>query len=217
MSVCLRNFCLGVHPYSRQYTLPNGSFIVEMPGDRVTYTIKLTNRYQDRRAEARLTVDGVRQHGVLILDPGQTIELERPLQSHSRYTFVAAENAPASTGIRPGDSNNGLIRCVFTPELLFRPMTQPIPYAEEAVPQRLASTKRLYAPFGGLREGGTALSGHSNQQFQRVRPVVGDSTLAVTIMLRLVAPPRSYPGSNTLQPLPGRMPTYTTSYPPPLG
>lgn len=221
MSVCLRNFCLGVNPYKRQYTLPNGSTIVEMPGDRVVYTIKLVNKYRDRRAEARLFVDGVSQHGAIILDPGQTIELERPLNSRQRYTFVAADSAPPSTGIRPGDSNNGLIRCIFTPELLLLPYQQqqpPVNYAESLAPQRMALSKRVYATPGGLREGGTALSGYSGQQFQRVAPVVGDTSLSVTIILRLAAPPSNYFGSGTLQPLPGRMPLpYGTPYPPPLG
>ena len=54
--------------------------------------------------------------GTWILHAMETIALERPARIAKRFTFYRVATAPRETGIESGRIENGVIKCVFTPD-----------------------------------------------------------------------------------------------------
>lgn len=80
------------------------------------YKIRLKNKNYDLRAKAKVWVDGrlVSNLGDFILEPGQTIDLERfldhSMEKGNKFLFVPLSNKEVND---PTDNNNGLVRVEF--------------------------------------------------------------------------------------------------------
>ncbi len=210
MSVCLGGYCLGVQPNAGNTRAADGSYYLTMPADVVPYAILLVN-HTSRRTNAYLSVDA-RSVGTFRLLPAQSLLLEHPSWSQQRFTFFAADSAPSATGIRSGDPTNGLISCRYLPELELRVMPEPkmmMLQRRAAAAEAMMMMRTSAVPAG--REGGTALTGHSGQRLIQAGAIMEDQRGAVSITLRLLAPPRG----DGITPLPGRGPQ-STPYPKPV-
>ena len=51
-----------------------------------------------------------------MLDGQEEMTIERPADEAKRFTFYRVKTAPKEAGIESGRSENGVVRCVFTPE-----------------------------------------------------------------------------------------------------
>ncbi|XP_068721503.1 uncharacterized protein [Montipora capricornis] len=54
--------------------------------------------------------------GGWVVDGGQEITIERSACEAKKFTFYCVKRAPKEAGIEPGRDENGLVKCVFTPE-----------------------------------------------------------------------------------------------------
>lgn len=54
--------------------------------------------------------------GTWILDPREDITLERPASMAKRFTFYRVATALKEAGTESGRKENGVVRCVFTPD-----------------------------------------------------------------------------------------------------
>ena len=54
--------------------------------------------------------------GGWVLNGKEEITIERPVQEVGKFTFYRVKLAPKDSGIESGRNENGLVRCVFTPE-----------------------------------------------------------------------------------------------------
>lgn len=165
--------------------LSNG-YVVLQHGQ--TYTLQLSN-INNRRCNAEVSIDG--QHvGTWRLTPFQVAGIERPADEYKLFTFYATGTTEAAqSGIASGDSQNGVITVRFTPEKI-RPT---VSYSlASASPDRGYSRGTLESSTpmakGGFSEGGTGLSGRSNQVFTDAEYMELDYSAQVTINLRLVGP-----------------------------
>ena len=83
------------------------------------YKIRLKNKHKDRRAKATVWVDGRKASnlGDIILEPGQTLDLERfltdNLEEGRKFKFVPLSDSRVND---PTDENNGVIKVQFYPE-----------------------------------------------------------------------------------------------------
>ena len=80
------------------------------------YKIRLKNKHSNLRAKARVWIDGRKVSGLgdFILQPGQTMDLERfldsSLDSGNRFKFVPLSDSRVND---PTDSNNGIVKVEF--------------------------------------------------------------------------------------------------------
>lgn len=87
------------------------------------YNIRLKNKHSYLRAKARVWIDGrqVSNLGDFILQPGQTLDLERFLDSSlsqgSRFKFVPLSDSRVND---PTDSENGIVKVEFYREYDFK-------------------------------------------------------------------------------------------------
>ena len=72
-----------------------------------------------------ISIDGY-DIGGWVVDGGQELTIERPAYEAKRLTFYRVKTAPKEAGIEPGRSENGVVKCVFTPEA-FQEVTVIIP------------------------------------------------------------------------------------------
>lgn len=164
------------------------------------YRITLGN-HKPLRCDAYLEIDG-KHVGTWRLYPHQSITLERPAHDDGRFTFYQIGTPEASqAGLVQGDVKLGLIKVIFTPELIH---PEPEIFFEQSVEfgGRNKRAARSQAP------GGTGLSGKSNQQFITVGEIELDDSQRTEINLRLVA--KVIPN----QPRP--LTPFSTSVPPPI-
>jgi hypothetical protein len=107
------------------YVVPHGA----------KYKVQVANPFDDRRASVVLHIDGS-WIGAWILAPSECFVIERPSTITKCFTFLqeahaaeaeekATEFSPAHTGIVQGQLSNGLVKCCFTPEILFLCVTIP--------------------------------------------------------------------------------------------
>ena len=47
---------------------------------------------------------------------GEELSIERPAYEAKKFTFYRVKSAPKDAGIESGRSENGVVKCVFTPE-----------------------------------------------------------------------------------------------------
>ena len=64
-----------------------------------------------------ISIDGY-DVGGWIVDAGQEFTIERPAYEAKKFTFYRVKTAPEEAGIEPGRAENGVVKCVFTPEAL---------------------------------------------------------------------------------------------------
>lgn len=159
----------------------NGGYVAMSHG--TAYTISLSN-HSTRRCDAEVRIDGGIV-GTWRIEGESVIRLERPVHDTGRFTFFKSGTPEAeSAGIVNGDQN-GLITVTFYPEI---------------APGVLCAGQSR--PL--LSEGGTGLTGESDQKFATASRIVRDTSMAVQINLRLVAiderPRPLFPRSNPIPP-----------------
>ena len=72
-----------------------------------------------------ISIDGY-DVGGWIVDAGQEFTIERPAYEAKKFTFYRVKTAPKKAGIEPGGAENGVVKCVFTPEAFLNiPVTIP--------------------------------------------------------------------------------------------
>ena len=62
-----------------------------------------------------ISIDGY-DVGGWVVDGGQETTIERSAYEAKKFTFYRVKRAPKEAGIESGRDENGLIKCVFTPE-----------------------------------------------------------------------------------------------------
>ena len=62
-----------------------------------------------------ISIDGY-DVGGWVVDGGQEITIERSAYEAKKFTFYRVKRAPKKAGIESGKDENGLIKCVFSPE-----------------------------------------------------------------------------------------------------
>ncbi len=93
------------------------------------YKIRLKNKHSNLRAKARVWIDGRKVSGLgdFILQPGQTLDLERfldsSLDSGNRFKFVPLSDSRVND---PTDNNNGIVKVEFYREKGFTFSIDPI-------------------------------------------------------------------------------------------
>ncbi len=126
--------------------------------------------------DAKVTIDD-KPVGTFRIAPQSFIIRDRPVSEPKKFHFVLVDTAGA--GLTKGASANGLISVEFSPAV----------QQERSFSVTNCSDTSMYLCKGargaGL-EGGTALSGHSDQQFVRVPSLDYDYSKRVNIHLRLV-------------------------------
>ena len=62
-----------------------------------------------------ISIDGY-DVGGWVLNGGREMRIERPAFEAKKFTFYRVTKAPKGAGIESGRDENGLVKCVFTPE-----------------------------------------------------------------------------------------------------
>lgn len=62
-----------------------------------------------------VSIDGY-DVGGWVVDGGQEFTIERPAYEAKKFTFYRVKTSPEEAGIEPGRAENGIVKCVFTPE-----------------------------------------------------------------------------------------------------
>jgi hypothetical protein len=144
------------------------------------YTIRLTN-HGSRMADVEVFIDGGRV-GEWRVNSNSVALLERPVHDTGRFTFYRVGSTEADAIGLKSKPELGLIKAVFKPE------------RDEGM---------LLGTPPDLKEGGTGLSGHSNQTFKTVRALDKNPADYITIHLRLgVKPDDARPLFPTSSPVP---------------
>ncbi len=192
---------------------PASIFDVEIPEARLRrhgvyeiahatpYTIVLGNQHPELRCDARVWIDGT-PVGTWRVEPASRIRLERPLNDSGRFTFFQLGSAEAArAGLDAGNAFLGLIRVKFMPEVTPEKSvahssdmdSQPI---NSGSPKIHPSENRYLASSPGSldqEDGGTGLSGHSDQSFHTASPIRHDEFAEIIRQVRLVALPAIRP------------------------
>ena len=80
------------------------------------------------------------------MDGGQELTIERPAYEAKKFTFYRVKTAPKEAGIESGRSENGVVKCVFTPEAFLD-----IPVAIPGLPQPVEVNMAPNATVGDLK------------------------------------------------------------------
>ena len=81
-----------------------------------------------------------------MVDGGQAFTIERPAHEAKKFTFYRVKTAPEEAGIEPGRAENGVVKCVFTPEAFLN-----IPVIISELPQPLNVNMPPSATVGDLK------------------------------------------------------------------
>ena len=92
-----------------------------------------------------VSIDGY-DVGGWVVDGGQEFTIERPAYEAKKFTFYRAKTAPKEAGIEPGQTENGIVKCVFTPEAFLN-----IPVFISGLPHPLDVTMPPSATVGELK------------------------------------------------------------------
>ena len=185
--------------------LPGG--YVELEHD-TQYTLNLRNN-RNVRSRAEVYVDG-KHVGTFRLKAHGTLRLERPAHDDGKFTFYRLGTSEASDAGLLDGPDIGLIRVVFTPELVqtwtynspwypynpwtpWKPPWRPQPYwtdwtGNSGITQTMnvSQTRQACSAPTNMKSGGTGLSGQSDQSFVTVPDLNLDTAQQTTIHLRLV-------------------------------
>ena len=80
--------------------------------------------------------------GGWVLDAGKDLVIERPAFEARKFTFYRVKTAPKEAGIESGRSENGVVKCVFTPEA-FLDIPVAIPGLAEPLKVNIASSATI--------------------------------------------------------------------------
>lgn len=92
-----------------------------------------------------ISIDGYDVGGWTI-DGGEELSIERPVYEPKKFTFYRVKTAPKQAGIESGRSENGVLKCVFTPEAFLD-----IPVIISGSPQPLDMNMPPSATVGDLK------------------------------------------------------------------
>lgn len=148
------------------------------------YKVVMGNQ-NSTKCQATLKIDGINM-GTFLINPHQTISIERPLHRHKLFTFYETNKSyPSSfqTGIIPGNRNNGVIEVTFIPEnkIKYQTILDSDPYKS-----CFCKSNTFLGMRDSYMEGGTGLSGHSTQSFDKTDSLYLDYNKQVTLTVRLV-------------------------------
>jgi hypothetical protein len=144
-------------------------------GHATPYTIVLANQNRELRCDAKVWIDGM-QVGTWRIDRASSIRIERPENDTGRFTFYQLGTPEANrAGLDSSNPALGLIRVKFMPETHVKPI--------------LASGR-------ASDDGGTGLSGQSEQIFNTAAAIRHDEFAEIIRQVRLVA----LPGIRPLRP-----------------
>lgn len=166
-----------------EISIPEGSEAdgyVSLPHN-TQYTLRLIN-HGSRQADVEVFIDGhpvgewrLRTHAEAII--------ERPVNDTGKFTFYKLGTEESTDAALHSSDELGLIKVVFKPEI--------------------DQERFAFAPPERLKEGGTGLSGKSEQKFSSVSPLVSIPSDYVTIYLRLGAKPNdARPLKSSATPIP---------------
>jgi hypothetical protein len=68
------------------------------------------------RCRCTIKIDGHVVFPGYIINPRQSVTIERPCQRNGKFRFFSLEHAPSGSGINKWKSENGLVEVTFTPE-----------------------------------------------------------------------------------------------------
>jgi hypothetical protein len=151
-----------------------GDFAVEIPQGMLLatghvelahnqkYSIRLVNRSYYLRADAKIMIDG-HHVGTWRLNTNSMIEIERPAHDTGCFTFYALGTKEAYLAELKANDHLGLVHVEFTPEV------------DEMFPIQFSR-----------KEGGTGLSGSSDQRFTLATKMQLNKDLTRHIYLRLI-------------------------------
>ena len=92
-----------------------------------------------------VSIDGYDVGGWVVYG-GQELTIERPAYEAKKFTFYRVKTAPKEAGIESGREENGLVKCVFTPEAFLD-----IPVAISGLPHPLEVNIAPDATVGDLK------------------------------------------------------------------
>ena len=92
-----------------------------------------------------VSIDGY-DVGGWVVDAGQEFTIERPAYEAKKFTFYRVKTAPEEAGIEPGRAENGVVKCIFTPEMFLN-----IPVIISGLPRPLDVNVPPSATVGDLR------------------------------------------------------------------
>lgn len=173
------------------------------------YKVKLVNHHPER-CQATLKIDGAHM-GNFLLNPYDSVILERPVQSQKQFKFVLANTREATLGgIQSGDYFNGLVEVSFIPEKKdhcscksYNKRNDSLIDFGDAHPESTNSLSHdQSACSSDYCEGGTVLKDPSNQHFENVSPLNLDFTRETDLSVRLVG--KSPITHSYIEPLPNR-------------
>ncbi|PFX33141.1 hypothetical protein AWC38_SpisGene2023 [Stylophora pistillata] len=195
------------------FKTPEGEFVEMKSGTQYTIHVKNSHPYG---CHLDISIDGY-DVGGWALREGEEMSIERSAYEAKRFTFYRAKTAPKEAGIVSGRSENGVLKCVFTPEVI--PVVQgnfsgpsatatagddqsawdrrtwrtpPLCYERwsrygDGPMAQAARPVNVVEPDPAWRAGATTLQGHSTQQFVTAEPITVDPSRKVELVLRLVA------------------------------
>ena len=125
-----------------------------------------------------ISIDGYDVGGWTI-DGGEELSIERPVYDARKFTFYRVKTAPKEAGIESGRSENGVVKCVFTPEAFLN-----IPVIISDLPQPLEMNMPPFATVADLKRDLQRQLSKSNDPDQVL--VMDEKVLLNSARLRLV-------------------------------
>ncbi|XP_068724140.1 uncharacterized protein [Montipora capricornis] len=96
----------------KHFKTPDGEFVEVKSGTQYKIHVKNSRPYG---CNLDISIDGY-DVGGWVVDGGQEITIERSAYEAKKFTFYRVKRAPKKAGIESGLDENGLIKCVFSPE-----------------------------------------------------------------------------------------------------
>lgn len=175
MDMYSNNFVVSVHVNRKpQNELKNG--VVPIPFGS-EYSIRLRNKHKDRRAVAKITIDGEEVSGQGIIIPANShVDLERWIDKPVKFKFVSIDSPDAVDFGKNGDNSDkqkGVVLVSFFLEKETKPQTQEVhhhhhyPYYRRPL---FGPLDPWCMPIGGpkstLRGQHTSLSQHTDGEYE---------------------------------------------------
>lgn len=174
------NITNGIHNHNGYVEMKNGQ----------QYGVTIKNN-TSTSCQSSLMIDG-KHMGDFLVDKYSSITVDRPVHSHKKFTFYRTDSISSiHTGIVAGKYQNGLVEVTIIPA-----KNIPIKYVRNNYSQSMNCSSLFddslescfRAPIiNQYQEGGTALSGYSDQHFKYVEPPELDYNKQITLSYRLVA------------------------------
>ena len=92
-----------------------------------------------------ISIDGYGVGG-WVVDGGQEFTIERSAYEPKKFTFYRVKTAPKKAGIESGRPENGVVKCVFTPEAFLN-----IPVTISGMPEPMDMNMPPSATVGDLK------------------------------------------------------------------